>query len=342
MGADSELTNVAKRLAMEAGFTRVGVAPAGQIPGRERFRRWLSSGGHGEMGYLARNVAKRFDPRLLVEGAQGVICVVLSYAPPDDAPPLQIARYARGRDYHRVVRQRLRRLMDRLRELEPEFAGRAFVDSAPLAERSLAVLAGLGWIGRNGCLIVPGAGSYVVLGEIVCNLPLIADKPIAGGCGDCDLCVRACPTGAIDEDGTVDARLCLSYLTVEHRGPIDRRVAAGMGERLFGCDACQQACPHNADVPAGDPELTLERPVARVNAADVLEWTEPDWDVMTRGSTTRRAGWTMWLRNAAIARGNSGDSSARPDLLRLASGAGPAADAARWAMERLQDRPTGG
>ncbi|MFP3936862.1 MAG: tRNA epoxyqueuosine(34) reductase QueG [Phycisphaerae bacterium] len=305
MDPGCELARTVKRLALESGFVRAGIASAGAVTGAQMFTDWLSAGRHGAMDYLARNIDKRFDPRLLVEGARSVICVALSYAPPPDAPERAVARFARGRDYHRVAKQRLHRLMDRLREIEPGFSGRAFVDSAPLAERSLAVSAGLGWIGRNGCLIVPELGSYVVLGEIVCNLPLEADEPLGGGCGDCGRCVEACPTGALRGDGTMDARMCVSYLTTEHHGEIDQRLQAKMGVRLFGCDACQRVCPHSADVPAGDGELTEERPIAKVTPADVLRWTEADWDAMTRGSTTRRADFRMWLRNAAIAAANA-------------------------------------
>lgn len=303
MDRGGELVRTVKRLALEAGFVRAGIASAGAVEGRATFADWLSAGRHGSMDYLARNVEKRFEPRLLVEGARSVICVALSYAPLAEAPERAVARFARGRDYHRVVKQRLHRLMDCLREIEPGFAGRAFVDSAPLAERSLAASAALGWIGRNGCLIVPELGSYVVLGEIVCNLPLEADEPLAGGCGECGRCVEACPTGALRGDGTMDARLCVGYLTTERHGEIDERLQAKMGVRLFGCDACQRVCPHNADIPAGDGELIEERPVAKVLPADVLRWNEADWDAMTRGSTTRRADFRMWLRNAAIAAG---------------------------------------
>ncbi|MGC9455508.1 MAG: tRNA epoxyqueuosine(34) reductase QueG [Phycisphaerae bacterium] len=337
MEGDGELALTVKRFALEAGFARAGIASAGAVAGRETFNEWLSAGRHGKMDYLARNVEKRFDPRRLVEGARSVICVALSYAPGPDAPERAVARFARGRDYHRVLKQRLHRLMDRLREVEPGFAGRAFTDSAPLAERSLAVSAGLGWIGRNGCLIVPGLGSYVVLGEIVCNLPLSADRPLDGGCGECGRCIQACPTGALRGDGTMDARLCVGYLTVEHRGSIDPALCAKMGGRLFGCDACQRVCPHNADIPPGDPELIKERPIAKVSSADLLGWTEADWDTMTRGSTTRRADYPMWLRNAAVACANAADPTTLPALRRLAEVQGPAGEAARWALAKLSD-----
>jgi epoxyqueuosine reductase len=340
MSSSRRLTETVKSLAREAGFARAGVAAAGPVHGESAFRQWLAAGRHGSMDYLARNVAKRFDPRRLFEGARSVLCLAVPYAPRVGAPGRLVARYARGRNYHRVLKQRCHALMDRLRELEPTFAGRAFVDSAPIAERSLAVSAGLGSIGRNGCLIVPGLGSYGVLAEVVSNLPLTPDEPAGRDeseavCRDCGACAEACPTGAIGPGGVVDARRCISYLTVEHRGPIDPALRERMGVRLFGCDACQQACPLNEGIPPGDAELIDERPVAQVDARDVLGWSEGDWDAATRGSTTRRATYEMWLRNAAVAAGNAGDASAALELRRLADGGGLPAGAARWALDKL-------
>jgi epoxyqueuosine reductase len=294
-----------KAIALERGFARVGIAPAASVGDEDarRFRDWLAAGRHGSMAHLARNVEQRLNPGLLVSGARSVICLAASYAPgPADPPPsAPVARYARGRDYHKVLKRRAQVLCDRLRELAPTFAGRAFVDSAPLLERSLAVWSGLGWIGRNRCLVVPGLGSYVFLCEIVCNLELEPDEPAPGGCDDCGACIRACPTGALSEEG-LDARRCVSYLTVEHRGPIEPVLAAGMGCRLIGCDACQEACPRNRGVPPGDAALRAARPpLGGATLADVQAWTSGDWDAATRGSAARRATHEMFLRNAAIA-----------------------------------------
>ncbi len=305
MTSPEDITDAVKAAAIEAGFARVGIAPAAEADG-EVFREWLAQGRHGEMAYLARNVAERLDPAKLVDGARSVICLAVPYAPVTPPGDTLVARYARGRDYHRVLKKRCRRLMDRLREIAPDFEGRAFVDSAPVMERRLAAQAGLGWIGRNGCLSVPGLGSYVFLCEVFCNLPLAPDSPVASACRDCGDCVGACPTGALADPPLVDARRCISYLTIEHHGQIEPELRARMGVRLFGCDACQAACPHNRNVPPGDAELRGDSPLGGAGVADVLAWTWDDWDAATRGSACRRASYEMFLRNAAIAAANSG------------------------------------
>jgi epoxyqueuosine reductase len=344
-----DLTGRIKLLASQTGFACVGIAPAGPVPHAESLQTWLDRGWHADMRYMARNLPERLRPDLLCPDARSVICLAVSYAPsagasapPGDVLPF-VAAYARGRDYHKVLKRRCMRLMDRIRELGPGFEGRAFVDTAPVMERSLAVLAGLGWIGRNGCLVVPGLGSYVVLCEVVCNLPLQVDSPLPSGCLDCRACVQACPTGAIHDGALLDARRCLSYLTVEHRGSIDPQYRPCAGLRVFGCDTCQEVCPHNRDVPAGDPELAPGRlPLNGARLADVLAWTDGDWDAATRGSAARRATCEMFLRNAAQAAGNSGDASLIRLLERLrgrSDGLDPVVD---WAIRRLsQDTSSG-
>ncbi len=342
--SDTSLTAAAKLLACEEGFARVGIASAGSVPGGERYRRWLAAGKHAGMTYLAENVEKRHQPSSLVESAKSVICLAVSYAPADataagDAP---VARYARGRDYHKVLKRRCHRLMDRLRQIEPGLVGRAFVDTAPIAERSVAASAGLGWIGRNGCLIASELGSYVLLCEIVCNLSLTPDSPTGQDCGDCRKCIDACPTGAIGADGEVDSRLCRSYLTIEHRSRIDRGLWAKMGDRLLGCDTCQSACPHNESLSAGDAAL-MGRPdgdmaMAAVTVADVLGWSPEDWDAATRGSAARRATHGMWLRNAVLAAGNSGDAGLIGALERLAGSRDELTEEIAWAISRIGQR----
>ncbi|MBT3202309.1 MAG: tRNA epoxyqueuosine(34) reductase QueG, partial [Phycisphaerales bacterium] len=249
------------------------------------------------------NIEKRNRPSLLVPGAASVLVLAVSYAPggDDSAPsePGYIARFARGRDYHKVLKRRCITLMDRLRQIAPDFDGRAFVDTAPVMERSLAAASGLGWIGRNGCLIAGELGSYVLLCEIISNLPLTPGQPVESACGDCDACIRACPSGALGSDGLVDSRKCLSYLTIEHRGDInDGLLRANRG--LYGCDLCQEVCPHNRGLRAGDPELTSwSGPEIELDA--VASWTSDDWDQATRGRAIRRAKYEMFLRNAAAA-----------------------------------------
>jgi len=390
-------------MAREAGFARVGVARADISFDESGYRAWLSAGRHGDMAYLARSVAERHAPGQLVEGARSIICLALSYAPgalprhghlgneqgllpgrdgratlTGDAHATSvaagdgiIAHYARGRDYHKVLKQRCRRLMDALRAIEPSFAGRAFVDTAPIAERQLAAAAGLGWIGRNGCLIADGLGSYVVLCEIICNLPLSPDEPCRRDCGDCRLCIDACPTGAIVADGVVDARLCRSYLTIEHRGGIGPALWPKMGSCVFGCDACQAACPHNTGVPPGDDELTCPEPVegacpepvegacpepvegacpepvegaqphgsvAELTIAEVLTWSEADWDAVTRGSAMRRATYEMFIRNTVLAAGNSGDCALIAPVTALQTRRADLADEIAWALGQIRSR----
>ncbi|MCY2931117.1 MAG: tRNA epoxyqueuosine(34) reductase QueG [Planctomycetota bacterium] len=300
-----------ERLAMEAGFARSATLALADLPPEQAFADWLVRGWEGEMNYLHRHRNLRLAPSSLVPGATGVICLAASYAA---APPAPIARYARGRDYHKVLKARCRRLMDCLRDRLPGFAGRAFVDAGPVGERHLAAAAGLGWIGRNGCLHVPGLGSYVLLAEIFCNLALPTGGPMPAPCGPCQACLIACPTGALAGSGQVDARRCLSYLTIEHKGPIDGPLAARWGDRIFGCDACQEACPHNQTVLPGDDELTSEYwlargapgPLAGAGAREIARWTLEDWSAATAGSAIRRASLEQLQRNAALAVGAMG------------------------------------
>ncbi len=336
-----ELTEQVKGLARAEGFLSVGIAAAGPAPHAEALHDWLAKGYDAQMAYMRRNLAKRLRPDVLVRGARTVICLAASYAVGDDAGEEGlVARYARGRDYHKVLKRRCIGLMDAIRAIEPSFVGRCFVDSAPVMERTLAAAAGVGWIGRNGCLFAAGAGSYCLLCEIVCNLPLTPDAPVPGECGDCRACVAACPTGAIDGSGLLDARKCVSYLTIEHAGEIDPALRAKMGRRVFGCDACQVVCPHNQDVPAGDPELTTPLPPASAGLGQMLAWSEGDWDAATAGSAVRRAGYEQLIRNAVIAAGNSGDPSLLAPLEEAAARHPAHGELVRWAIGRLE--PGGG
>jgi epoxyqueuosine reductase len=407
-----ELTDRVKALALEMGFSRVGIAPAGEVPHAQGLLDWLGASRHGPMGYMAKNLSLRLDPSRLVPGARSVVCLAVSYddvlariqaasrsmgvppmsltgvspvslslAPGQDkeaahgqdargthgqdahatpdaggVPATQglIARYARGRDYHKILKRACIKLMDVIRSWQVGFEGRAFVDSGPVMERSLAALAGLGWIGRNGCLIVPGIGSYVLLCEIICNLPLRTDGPLDSSCGRCGQCVKSCPTGALMEDGTVDANRCVSCLTIEHRGEIAPEHWPQMGTRIFGCDACQEVCPHNVgcvnrprfahEAPKGEPVpavgmLAEERHTLPL--AEVLRWEQGDWDAATRGLALRRVPWPMFLRNAAIAAGNSGDNALVAPLkelrLRAEGDLGFLRPVIDWAMSRLAE-----
>jgi epoxyqueuosine reductase len=338
MATHSSLTTAdVQALAPAEGFGAVGIAPIDADLRSERFEAWLAAGYHADMGYLVRHAPQRREPAGLLDGARSVICLALSYRAAEDlSGDASIARYARGRDYHKVLKKRAARLMDRLREIDPEFEGREFVDVGPIAERSLAAAAGLGWIGRNGCLIAPGLGSYVVLCEIVCNVALEADAPPAGHCGDCDACVRACPTGALLGDGLLDARRCRSYLTIEHRGEIEAFLWPRMGDCVFGCDVCQDVCPHNKDAPAGDPELLRPREaLGGLSIERLLTWSDADWDAATRGSAMRRARCEMFVRNAVLAAGNSARRELIEPLQQLARRQPNLAAVADWAVRQL-------
>lgn len=338
----SELTSRVKHLAVESGFHAVGIAPAEAIDvaWRQRFERWLESGHAGEMDYLHRDPCQRYDPRRVLAESRSVIVLATSYAPAPDDPvgDLAVARYARGRDYHKVLKKRAHQLCDRLCEVRPDFLGRAFVDTGPVAEKSLAVLAGLGWVGRNGLLIVPGLGSWVLLTEILCNLPLEPDVPHRGDCGHCRACLTACPTSALLGEGLIAAEQCLSYRNKGGR-QLPREHWAAMGNRLFGCDACQDVCPHNRDVPPGEPQLRSSADYPPLMLADVLAWSEADFDLATRGRPVRRAGYLPLLRHAVIAAGNTGRRDLQAALECLRHRQPELQDAIEWARQQWRSEP---
>jgi epoxyqueuosine reductase len=304
-------TEAVRRLGQAEGFALVGVCDA--IPrGGEGLRAWLAAGRNGTMSYMDRNVEARIDPRILVPGAKSIICVADRYPgmkPEDECEGGLIARYARGDDYHRVIKRRLHAMCDAMRADAPEFVYRACVDTAPIMERQHAAAAGLGAIGRNTLLISPSIGSWMLLGAIVTTLPLQATKPIDDDpCGSCTRCIDACPTGAIS-DGSVNARLCISYLTIEHRGDIDLSVQDSMGRWVFGCDVCQEVCPHNAPTErtiASHTNPAYDGRDASLDVREVMDWTEDDRLAAFRGSAMKRAKLDMIRRNAAIVAANNG------------------------------------
>ncbi len=342
MHYDDALTSQVKELALASGFARAGVAPAGPVEHGEAFRAWLDAGYHAGMDWLRENIEVRLHPERLLDGARSVICLAASYAPAEDEPATDafIARYARGRDYHKVLKKRAHVLCDRIRDIIPSFVGRAFVDTAPLAERSLAVAAGLGWIGKNGSLIVPGLGSYVLLAEIVCNLSLRPDTPRPNGCGDCEKCIAACPTGAIVAEHTIDVRRCLSYQTIENRGEIPADLWPRLGNCVIGCDACQAICPHNRRNVVGDAELISPPGSVPLSLREILAWTQSDWDRVTRGRAFRRAEYRMFLRNAILAAGHSRDAALLP-LLERHTADETLQPYVTWARKRIQDGMSG-
>ncbi|MEO1009352.1 MAG: tRNA epoxyqueuosine(34) reductase QueG [Planctomycetota bacterium] len=320
------------------GFALAGIARPGPIRHPTFFEGWLEDGKHGSMAYLAEHADLRADPRGMLEGCRSVVMVADQYATRGDRderlPPThgRIARYARGRDYHRVIKKRLHALCDELAAAHPRGRFRAFVDTAPVHERDLAVAAGLGWTGKHTLLIHPERGSWLLLGGVLTSLDLEpADGPVADHCGTCTRCIDACPTGAITPY-SVDARRCISYLTIERRHAIPAEFEPAIGDWLFGCDVCQEVCPHNSPrrhATAGpNPAYASERD--SFDLLDVLGWTEADRRSAFTRSAMKRATLGMMRRNAVIAAGN-----------RLAEldGASPAAEALAAALEALRDDP---
>lgn len=290
-----------KAEALRLGFSACGLSPAAPLRADHAARRlrWLREGRHAGMDYLARNLVLRLDPRRLVPGARTVVSVALNYfVPAAPAAGYTFARYARGLDYHDVVRDRLRRLLGAL-GLEEHRHGRVFCDTAPIDERYWAVRGGLGWQGRNGQLIVPGAGSYFFLGELVLTLPADRyDRPVPSRCGTCRRCLDACPAGALLGDGRLDARRCLSYLTIEHRGALPPGTGELMGRCAYGCDRCAEVCPWNR----------LARPTGVAEFAprpELLAMTDEAWRALTpedyrrlfKGSAVKRAKYEGLMRN---------------------------------------------
>jgi epoxyqueuosine reductase len=288
--------------ALEIGFDLAGVTEPKVINTRT-FLEWQQSGLAGTMGYMGRNIEKRLGPRKLVPEVKSILCVGLNYfqtvpAPSDSGG--KISRYAWGKDYHLVVREMLHRLADKICGIvKGDFAYRAFVDSAPVMEKALAVQAGLGWIGKNGCLINKRLGSFLFLGELFLDFELPPDEPGKEYCGRCQKCLAACPTGAIVKPGLVDARRCISYLTIEHKGEIAADLAEKMDGWLFGCDVCQQVCPFNRKCPEtqiGDFQRHVLGP--QIEPAKVLQWDETTYQDHTASSAGSRAGLEQWRRNA--------------------------------------------
>lgn len=305
-----------KAMALELGFDRVGICSADPIGRGDYVRSWVAAGRAGEMGYLRRNLDVRLAPRQLLEGARSVIVVALNYHQP--APPAaaggqaaaRIASYAWGEDYHRVVKRKLQRLIERMRgELDTPFEARACVDTAPLVERELAARGGLGWIGKNTLVLDAGLGSYFFLGELVTTLALPSDAPVADHCGTCTRCLDACPTRAFPAAYQMDATRCISYLTIEHRSDIADELRPLMGEWLFGCDICQEVCPFNQRAPRTQvAEFSARPPAPRVDPHAIVGWTPRDYADTLRGSALKRAKLPMLKRNAMIAAENLGVS----------------------------------
>jgi len=334
---DLVLTEGVKARALALGFDRVAIGRAAPPDHGDAFERWLDAGHAGTMDYLARTRAERLDPARLLPECRSVIAVALNYRPPDDPAWAGVARYARGRDYHTVMRPRLRRLVAFLDTAGgPAVRSRAAVDTSAVLEKDLAAAAGLGWIGKNTNLLHPTLGSYFFIGIVLTTADLHADARVPDRCGTCRACLDACPTAAFPAPYALDARRCIAYLTIEHRGPIDPELRAGMGEWLFGCDVCQEVCPWNRAAPrAGDPELAPGAPPG--SPADLVGLDDAGFRGRFGTSAISRARRAGLARNAALVLGNRRDPEATLALRRALEDPDPSvSDAARWALDRIE------
>ena len=332
------LTSKVRERALELGFDRVAVGPAAPPAHGSAFEGWLDAGYAGEMSYLARTRDQRLDPARLLPGARSVVAVAMLYASPEprESSGARIARYAGGRDYHDVMRPRLNTLARFIEGAAGQGTlSRAAVDTSPVLERDLAAAAGLGWIGKNTNLIGPDLGSYFFIGIVLTTAELDVDGAQPDRCGTCRACLDACPTQAFVGPYVLDARRCISYLTIEHRGSIAEDLRPAIGDWLFGCDVCQDVCPWNRRAPsASNPELAPGDPPT---ALALLKLDESEFRSHFGATALSRAKRSGLLRNAAIVLGNSGDPAARPELERACGDTDPTvAEAARWALEKLQ------
>ena len=314
------LAELIRTWGLELGFQQLGIAGIELGQDEAHLRDWLAKGQHGRMDYMARHGDKRSRPDELVPGTLRVVSVRLDYGTGDDAEAwatlargqdAYVARYALGRDYHKLMRNRLQKLADRIATHVGPFGYRAFVDSGPVLERALARDAGLGWIGKHSCLINRSAGSWFFLGEILTDLPLPVDAPASAHCGSCTRCIEVCPTGAIVAPYRVDARRCISYLTIELKESIPEELRPLVGNRIFGCDDCQMACPWNKfAVRSDEPDFRARNGLDRATLAELFAWDEAEFLRRTEGSAIRRTGHEGWLRNIAVALGNAPTSPA--------------------------------
>ena len=310
-----------RMLARAAGFQRVGISGIDLKEDEAHLLDWLAQGLYGSMQWMARHGVMRARPNELLPGTIRIISVGLDYGKDPDAAwenlhdheRAYVARYALGRDYHKLMRNRLSKLAEQVQAEIGPFGYRAFTDSAPVLERALARNAGLGWIGKHTCLIDKDGGSWFFLGELFVDIPLPIDPPANAHCGTCTRCIAICPTAAITAPYRLDARRCISYLTIEHEGSIDEELRPLMGNRIFGCDDCQLVCPWNKFARRSDePDFRARNDLDNASLVALFAWEEDEFLRRSEGSAIRRSGHERWLRNIAIALGNAPSS---PDII---------------------------
>ena len=342
----SQLARRVRALAREFGFQRCGISGIELAKDEAHLRDWLAKGLYGSMEWMARHGDKRTRPDELVPGTLRVISVGLDYGRNDseevwntlaEGERAYVARYALGRDYHKLMRQRLQKLAERIQQEVGPFGHRVFVDSAPVLERALARDAGLGWIGKHTCLIDKNGGSWFFLGEIYVDLPLPIDLPAEAHCGTCTRCLDICPTQAFVAPYRLDARRCISYLTIEHEGPIPEELRPAIGNRIFGCDDCQLVCPWNKFAKRHDePDFRARNDLDIATLPQLFAWTEQEFMQRTEGSAIRRSGHERWLRNIAVALGNAPGSDTVLNALasRRDDGSALVREHVAWALQQ--------
>jgi len=307
-------TDLARRIkewGRELGFDAIGIAGTDLGEAERELHDWLAAGMHGEMDYMAAHGTKRSRPAQLVPGTRAVIVGRINYRPAaagiaEDPQRAAISRYALGRDYHKLLRARLQKLAERIEKETGAFGHRVFTDSAPVMEVPLAAKAGLGWRGKHTLLLARDAGSWFFLGEIYVDLPLPPDAPATDHCGSCRACLDACPTNAFVAPYALDARRCVSYLTIELKGAIPEPLRPLLGNRIYGCDDCQTVCPWNREAPATrEPDFLPRHGLDAAALIDLFAWDEAGFDAKLAGSAIRRIGFERWLRNIAVALGNA-------------------------------------
>ena len=340
-----------RRWGAELGFGAVGIAGVELAADEAHLVNWLEAGYHGEMDYMARHGTRRSRPPDLAPGTVRVIAARMDYAPPGienawdmigDDGRAYVSRYALGRDYHKVLRNRLQKLADRIGEVTGPFGHRVFTDSAPVLEKALARDAGLGWIGKHTLLLSREAGSWFFLGEIYTDLPLPLDEPASAHCGTCARCIEICPTQAIVAPYRLDARRCISYLTIELRGSIPEELRPLIGNRVFGCDDCQLVCPWNKFAqPASEADFAPRHGLDTAALVDLFAWSEAEFLRRTEGMAIRRTGYEGWLRNIAVALGNARRSDAIVEALNArADDASPVVrEHVAWALAQQARKP---
>ena len=334
-----------KRWAQALGFQKTGITDIQLDTAEQQLQQWIADGHHGEMDYMWRHGTKRSHPEQLVPGTRRVISLRMDYLPPDDDPvqvqqnpaAAFVSRYALGRDYHKTLRKRLQQLVNRITREIGEFGYRVFVDSAPVLEKPLAVKAGLGWMGKHSNIIARDAGSWFFLGEIYTDLPLPLDTEVSEHCGRCTDCIDICPTRAIVRPYVVDARRCISYLTIEHAGEIPEPLRPLIGNHVYGCDDCMLVCPWNRFArPTPERDFLPRHDLDSATLVSLFEWQEAEFYRNTEGSAIRRIGYPRWQRNLAVALGNSKDPGAVPVLQnRLSSSEPLVRQHIEWAIEQL-------